>query len=358
VFNDNWLNVERILAIRLDNMGDVLMTSPALRALKSLHRNVHLTLLTSSVGAEIARFIPSVDEVLTFDAPWVKHKNVRKHQELSSIIERLQAEKYDAAVIFNTFSQNPLPPALLCYQAMIPRVLAYCRENPYQLMTHWIPDEEPFTKTIEHEVLRQLHLVESIGAKLDDLQLDARVYPEDIAAVHLKLQSIGVDMLRRWLVLHPSASEVRRQYPAEHFISTARQLIGEGWQIVLSGTVNEYELSESICQALGNGCFSLTGKLSLGELIALIDTAPLLISNNSGPVHIAAARQTPVVVLYSLTNPQHTPWQVPHRVLYFDVPEQMRSQNVIIRQIHPRMAQAHSQDAVPNDIVAAVKELV
>ena len=64
----------------------------------------------------------------------------------------------------------------------------------------------------------------------------------------------------------------------------------------------------------------VSGRLTLGELGALIAGAQLLISNNSGPVHVAAALATPVVDLYALTNPQHTPWQVPHRVLYHDVP--------------------------------------
>src|SRR5690606_37085709 len=64
----------------------------------------------------------------------------------------------------------------------------------------------------------------------------------------------------------------------------------------------------------------LAGALSLGELACLIEDAALLLSNNSGPVHLAAALGTPVVDLYALTNPQHTPWMVRHRVLYHDVP--------------------------------------
>jgi ADP-heptose:LPS heptosyltransferase len=66
--------------------------------------------------------------------------------------------------------------------------------------------------------------------------------------------------------------------------------------------------------------FSLAGKLDIGAFAALISRAPLLISNNTGPVHMAAALHTPVVELYALTNPQHTPWLVPHRTLSHDVP--------------------------------------
>jgi ADP-heptose:LPS heptosyltransferase len=65
---------------------------------------------------------------------------------------------------------------------------------------------------------------------------------------------------------------------------------------------------------------SVAGRVDLAGLAALVAAAPLLISNNTGPVHVAAAVGTPVVDLYALTNPQHTPWGVPHRVLFHDVP--------------------------------------
>ncbi|MDQ5852190.1 MAG: glycosyltransferase family 9 protein, partial [Chloroflexota bacterium] len=81
-----------------------------------------------------------------------------------------------------------------------------------------------------------------------------------------------------------------------------------------------YALVEHIRTAMEAPSYSLAGKLSLPELAALIEQAPLLLSNNTGPVHIAAAVGTPVVDLYALTNPQHIPWMVPQRVLFHDVP--------------------------------------
>jgi ADP-heptose:LPS heptosyltransferase len=91
--------------------------------------------------------------------------------------------------------------------------------------------------------------------------------------------------------------------------------------MLFTGTESEHELIGSIHSLVGAGVsHSLAGRLDLGELAALIAYAPLLIANNTGPVHIAAAVGTPVVDLYALTNPQHTPWSVPHRVLSHDVP--------------------------------------
>jgi ADP-heptose:LPS heptosyltransferase len=89
---------------------------------------------------------------------------------------------------------------------------------------------------------------------------------------------------------------------------------------VFTGTEPERDLIESIQAEMGATSHSLVGALDLSAFAAVLARASLLISNNTGAVHVAAAVGTPIVDLYALTNPQHTPWQVPHRVLFQDVP--------------------------------------
>src|SRR5690606_13647089 len=104
-----------------------------------------------------------------------------------------------------------------------------------------------------------------------------------------------------WIVLHPGATAESRRYPAARFAQAVSRLPVEA-PVLVTGSNSERELADTVCQ--GNpGAINLAGKLSLGQLIALIERARLLISNNSGPVHIAAATGTPVVDLYALTNP-------------------------------------------------------
>jgi ADP-heptose:LPS heptosyltransferase len=91
-------------------------------------------------------------------------------------------------------------------------------------------------------------------------------------------------------------------------------------QVVFTGEASEAALVESIRSRMAAPTRSLAGALDLGELGALIEQADLLVSNNTGPAHMAAALGTPVVDLYALTNPQHTPWRVESRVLFHDVP--------------------------------------
>jgi len=361
---DYWKDGLRILCVRLDNLGDVLMTTPAFRALKTTWPACHLTLLTSSAGAAVAAYIPEIDQIIRFDVPWVQGSGGDR-KTLLSMANRLSEYGFDAAIVFTVQSQNPLPAALLCYLAGIPRVLGYCRENPYQLMTDWVPDPEVLVAT-RHEVDRQLALVKTIGCQVEDGPLSIRVAMPDRDYARELLVRAGLAIYRPWVVLHPGVSEAKRSYPTDYFAQAARQLIEEhDYQIVITGSAAERPLADAIYQQLDSyprsdrsggqlPVLNLAGQLTIGQLIGLIAEAPGLIANNTGPVHIAAAVGTPVVVLYAKTNPQHTPWRVPNRVLYFDVPVALRSRNVLLQQFPDTDGPVASPDA----IVWAVHELV
>ncbi|HEX2267108.1 MAG TPA: glycosyl transferase, partial [Actinomycetota bacterium] len=117
------------------------MTTPALRALKDSVPGRSITLLTSPRGAEAAPFIPEVDEVIPYDAPWMPAERERAGSEQDlELATDLRSRRFDAAVIFTVYSQNPLPAALLCYLGEIPLRLAHSRENPYSLLTDWVPE--------------------------------------------------------------------------------------------------------------------------------------------------------------------------------------------------------------------------
>lgn len=352
MFADYWKDAQNILCIRLDNMGDVLMTEPAMRALKEAKPGRKVTLLTSSAGAPIAPMLPVVDEVLTFDVPWVKTDDAAGERRLLELADTLREKQFDAAVIFTVYSQNPLPTAMLCYLAGIKTVLGYCRENPYRLISQWVPDNEPFAYVV-HEVERQLDLVAKTGAMPDDTHILMKVADEDSKAAAQKLTELDLAPDGKWFVLHAGVSEDKRRYPATSYVGACRQLIKQGYTVVLTGSKGEREYVEDIARELGERARNIAGELSVGELAGLIAEAPLLVSNNTGPVHIAAAVGTPVVVLYAMTNPQHTPWQVANRVLYFEVPEELRSKNRLLQTFPGRS----EPKASPEAIVRAVNEL-
>lgn len=316
--NEAWRAARRVLGVRLDATGDVLMTTPAIAALHAADR--HVTLFTSPAGAAAAALVPEVDDVLVHDAPWMKAAAPRLAPERDlAMLERLAAGRFDAAVVFTVHSQSPLPAALLCLLAGIPLRLAHCRENPYQLLTDWLPEPEPH-QLVRHEVRRQLDLVAAVGFTLTDERLRLRVPDAARRRVRGLLAATGIPP-ERWLLFHPGATAASRRYPPEHFAAAAQLLAAAtGRAIVWSGGPDERALVDDIRARMTSPSWSLAGMLELADLAALIEAAPLLVSNNTAPAHIAAAVGTPVVDLYALTNPQHTPWAVPHRVLSHDVP--------------------------------------
>lgn len=347
-----WARARRILAVRLDNMGDVLMTAPALRALRESAPGRQITLLASAAGAAVAPFVPEVDDVVVAAPPWLPGAPGDSAAQLEAVAA-LRERRFDAAVIFTVYSQSALPAAMLCWLAEIPLRLAHCRENPYHLLSDWVADPEPH-EILRHEVRRQLDLVAAVGAAANDERLSFRVRAEDALLAIGKLRRAGVDPEARWMVVHPGASAPSRRYPPEHFAAALDALPDAAeLQIVFTGEAGERELIEVIRGRLRRPTVSLAGELGLGELAAVIAPAALLLANNTGPVHIAAALGTPVVDLYALTNPQHAPWQVESRVLYHDVPCRF-----CYRSVCPQGHHACLRLLAPERVAQAARELL
>ncbi|MEX3958698.1 glycosyltransferase family 9 protein [Trinickia sp. EG282A] len=316
-------DVKRILCVRLDRIGDVLMTTPAIHALRASMPDRHITLLTSKVGASLAPFLEDVDEVIPYDAPWHGLSPDPDPSADIDMVRALRERRFDAAVIFTVYSQNPLPAAMLCYLAGIPRRLAHCRENPYHLLTDWICETEP-SEGVRHEAQRQLELVANVGAVCSDTRMHFKVDTRSRRKLTRQLIAHGLRPHDPWFLIHPGASAASRRYPPERFGEVAARLARlTSLPILLAGDEAERGLIREVIERAGPSWRSrlhdLAGQLDLGELGALIERTRVLIANNSGPVHLASALGTPVVDLYALTNPQHTPWQTEQRVLFRDV---------------------------------------
>jgi ADP-heptose:LPS heptosyltransferase len=323
-----WVGLERVLAVRLDAAGDVVMTTPALRALRRAGVH-HLALLTSASGAAAAQLLPEVDEIIVHEASWMKPAEKKLQAgsapdesaaEFLALVDRLRDGHFDGAVVFTVNSQSALPAAVLCLLAGIERRLAHCRENPYALLTDWVPDPE-VVAPIRHEVRRQLDLLAAVGIVPADEHLSIHVPDTASRSVRARLDELGISASPVWVAVHPGATAASRRYPPERLGVALAELHGRtGWPVVYTGDGGERDLVEAVRDSAGGVGESLAGELPFAELAALIAVAPLLITNNTGPAHLAAAVATPVVDLYALTNLQHTPWAVPSRILSVDVP--------------------------------------
>jgi lipopolysaccharide heptosyltransferase II len=352
----SWQGCNNILCIRPDNMGDLIMSGPAIRALKESF-GAKITVLTSSMAKGIVKHMPEIDDIIIFDLPWVKTADTPDPETFNRVVSVIKERQFDAAVIFTVFSQNPQPTAMLAYLAGIPKILAYCRENPYHLINNWVPDKEPYDM-VKHQVRRDLYLVATVGAFTQNEKLKIKVDEDLWLTVAGKLQKTELDLNKPWLLMHAGVSELKREYPLEQWADAGKQLIENGNQLILTGSTAERQLTDELAMQIGAGSFSAGGMFTLAEFICLVKHTPLLVSVNTGTMHIAAAVGTPVVVLYAQTNPQHTPWGVPHKVLEFAVPAHLRSKNEVIAYVNKTHYNTPAPMPTAEDIVDAVNELL
>lgn len=333
------------------------MSIPAMRALKQSFSS-KITVLTSSMAAGITPFIAEIDDVIVFDLPWIKAKEVIANDAIFTLVKQLEERRFDAAIIFTVFSQNAMPAAMIAYMAGIPLRLAYSRENPYELLTNWFPDKEPYT-FIQHQVKRDLALVNSIGADADNIRLHLTISQKARKNAEDKLIKAGINIKKQWLIFHAGVSEKKREYPEELWIEAAIKLIKEkNFQVLFTGSASEKNLCDQLALKAGDSAFSAAGLFELEEFIAIIEKSLLVVSVNTGTIHIAAAVNTPVVVLYAQTNPQHTPWMVPCKVLEFEVEENRRSKNEVIQFLYKEVYNQPIPMPGTDDICCAVNNLL
>lgn len=296
---NEWLEARNILAVRLDNMGDVVMLSPVLRAVKETSPQARVTLLASPAGAAIAPLLPWVDDVITWRSIW---QDVGNHMPFDprrerEFIETVAARRFDAALIFTSFSQTPHTPGYVCYLAGIPLRAGESKEFGGSTLTTELrgaPDEM-------HQAERNLRLVEHLGFRVSDRRLTLAIPESDRARARKLLAKAGIRQDERYVLLHPGASAQARRYPAERYSEVARRLTGRGWPVLVTGVERETELVADVLAGAPQAR-TLLHTTTPGEYSALIERAALVICNDTLPMHIGDATGTPEVVLYSGTE--------------------------------------------------------
>jgi ADP-heptose:LPS heptosyltransferase len=325
MIDERWRSVRKVLLVRLDNLGDVLLMTPAFQAVKAALPSASLTLLASPIGAQVGALDPDIDEVIVYQAPWMDpwHKLLQDSRREQGMIAEIKARGFDGAIIFTSYHQSPLPAAYLCYLADIPLRVAASIDGPGSLLTtrHKHPER------MMHEVERGLDLVGAIGIATDEQDLVLSVPDDAMRLVDDLLASHGVGTHHPLVVVHPGCSMPARTYPWEMYAEIINLLVEQlGAFVYVTGAEDERALVARVPGRVypenRRSTLALAGVLPFPAFCGLIKRADLTITNNTGPMHISAAVKTPVVALFALTNPpqQWGPWHVAHRQLYHDVP--------------------------------------
>lgn len=347
---NEWLAAKNILAIRLDNIGDVLMLGPAVRAVKETSPQAHLTLLASPAGATAVPLLPWIDDVMVWRPIW---QDVGGRMPLHPARERelialLAARSFDAALIFTSFSQTPHTPGYVCYLAAIR--LRAGESNEFGGST--LSTQLQAAPTEMHQVERNLRLVEHLGFVARDRTLKISLPHNIQSVISSVLIHVGIQPEKPYILLHPGASAKARRYPADRFGVVADQLTQRGWQVLVTGVEREATLLDEVQHHAPNA-HVLLAKTTLTEYAALIERATLVICNDTLPMHLADAVRTPEVVLFSGT----------------DYEEQWRPRSTVARLVR-RATPCHPcylfecpiglpcLDIAPEEVVAEVEKLL
>jgi heptosyltransferase-2 len=334
------LNPRRILVRGTNWLGDAVMTTPALLRLREKFPGAHIALLAPEKLGDLWPHHPAIDEIISF-AP---------DEGIFAVGEKLRAEKFDLALILPNSPRS----ALETWLGRIPQRVGYARPWRNWFLTNAVParveavkmrkrsvDEikdliagnghgaggTPALPASVHQMHEYLQLVATLGANPEPLAPQLVVAPDEIEAVKKKF---GLDKTGRPIFgLNPGAEYgPAKRWPADKFISAAREIQNRTsctWLTFGSGA--GAAIASRIESALPNppaAILNLAGKTSLRELLVLLKICRVLLTNDSGPMHAAAALGTPVVVPFGSTSPELTGPGLPddprHRVLKSDAP--------------------------------------
>ena len=290
-------SIKRIVVRGTNWVGDAVMTVPALRALRRAFPDAHMTLATRGWA-----------EGLFADTDFIDDIQVHEGKGLRSVVGQVRAwqkREFDLAVLF----PNSLESALVAALSRVPIRTGYATEGRQRLLTHPLP--LPEWRDSRHEIYYYLNIVERlVGSEGTASTPDGSLTVNDARQVEARalLRNHGVSGERKLVAVCPGSINSRaKRWPAERFAALADRLIAElDADVILIGSPAESEVSSQVSQAMRREPVVLTGKTSLSQLIEVLSVVDLLVTNDTGPAHIASALGRPTLVIFGPTNPLTT----------------------------------------------------
>lgn len=303
-------DIKNILLVRTDRIGELLLTTPAMRAIRLSFTKAKIAIVVNPSSIEVVEASPYVDSIIKFDSKGANSSFAEK----AKFFKTIKRSKFDLAVIFNPSRFFNI----LTYLANIPVRVGYDRKWGF-LLSHKMEDRKYLCE--KHEVEYNLDLVRLIGADCDDKlpYFPLNNSSEEKIKNLLRDNEIRPDDLL--VAVHPATSNPDKRWPFDRFAEICDRLIKEfDAKIVLIGAKEEARISDEVKTVMKNSILDLTGLLSVKELGSVLSKSKFLISNDSGPVHIAAAVGTPTVVLFGEERPGGSsarwgPYGEGHRVI-------------------------------------------
>lgn len=304
----------QILLIRLRLIGDVVFTTPALAALRRRFPDARITYLVEAPAEPVVRHHPAIDDVLVAERP----RGLARLAYDARLARRLRARRFDLVIDFHGGPRS----GFLTWASGARQRIGYDLPGRRWSYTTRVPWTRSLTPP-RHSVVNQWALLEPLGIAAPDRAIDPVSMPLDADAVRRvddRLERAGISRESPLIVCHVSAGNPFRRWPAESFAEAAAALAtsNPSRRIIVTSGPSESAAAERVAEDARRragdaaACIVMTGEFDLSELRALVERASLYIGGDSGPLHVAATTQTPIVALFGPTLPDRSmPWRDP-----------------------------------------------
>lgn len=296
--------MEKILLIRLSSLGDIVLTTPAIRAIRAHYPNAYLAMLVAKQSAEVLRNNPHLNEIIQFNRT-AKDKDTK---EMLRIIRILRQREFAVSFDFQRRFRTEL---LMYFSGASERV------GKGMLCTIRVPIQGN-----KHATEHYFDLLRAAGIPAEDRQLEIFLSNTERADACFTFEEAGISEIPLKIGLFPGAGWKLREWMPERFAAIGDRLVEEyNAQVILFGGPKEVELVRNVSSLMRHPSYSFAGILQLRQLAACIEKCDLFLSNDTGPMHIAAAVRTPTLALFGPGN--HIKFQPigdEHNMIRHDVP--------------------------------------
>lgn len=284
--------MEKILIVQTAFLGDVILTTPLIKAVKKIYPHSFLSFLLIPETREVLANNPGLDEIIIYD----KRDKEKGIPFLFSLVKKIKNKKFDKALI----PHRSLRSASLCFLSKIPQRIGFDTSTGSFLFTRKVRYQKS-----QHEIERNLSLLNSTTLK-DSKDFLPELFPsqEDFSKVEMFFRDQNLDVGEKLVGIAPGSVWATKRWLPERFAQVADLLIEESQtRIVLLGSREDQDLCFRISDLMKRKPLIAAGKMSFLQSAALISKCSVILSNDSAPVHMAVAMKIPVVEIYGSTVP-------------------------------------------------------
>jgi heptosyltransferase-2 len=286
------LGYKKILVVRLDRLGDVVLSTPALKAIRQAYPDSRISLMVRPYVKDAVEGNPYIDEVILYD----KSGPIGGFENSIKLIRRLKAERFDLAVILHPTARTHW----VVFLAGIPKRLGFDRKMGV-LLTDRVPDKKHLG--LRHEIDYTLGLLKYIGVKTAGRGMHIPLNGASEEKIDSVFSRAGLGKSDKIVTIHPGASCPSKKWPAERFAEAAGRIASEcGARIAVITGPADREIGRKVASLIRAGCVDLSGDTTVADVASVLRRSALFISNDSGPVHMACAVGTPVIAIFGRSD--------------------------------------------------------